>query len=206
MTNNKGTKFLIGLLVVVIIILTAFLLRDKFSEKEVAPEGDVPKTEVAEKKVFTNEKYGFSLSFKNSLSAKRLSDRQFSIINGGEEVVLEGVVLDNVGESELQSYEEFVLDSSRLLCAEQLESESKCLLIEDISPLTSGAGVTGEVFYIRGVEQNSGDLRGPVFAFNVSDENSGTVSALLIFSPFNQTFSQGRDDLVREIVDTIEID
>lgn len=206
MTNNKGTKFLISLLVVIIIILAAFLFRDKFSKKEVVPEGSVLETKVAEKEVFTNEKYGFSLSFKSSLSAKKLSDRQFSIINGGEEVVLEGVVLDNAGESELQSYEEFVLDSSRLLCAEQLESESKCLLIEDISSFTSSAGVTGEIFYIRGIEPNSGDLRGPVFAFNVSDESSGTVSALLIFSPFNQTFSQGRDGLVREIVDTIEID
>jgi hypothetical protein len=205
MTNNKGTKFLIVFLMAIVAVLAVLLIRGKVSPKEKIPEQEIGSTEAIERKIYENSKYGFSVSIPNGFSEKSLSDRQFSFINDeSREVVLEGVVVEDNGQSDFQNFEQFVLDRSRVLCAEQLESQSKCLLIENLESFQTEKGVAGEKFFIKGEESAGGILIGPIYAFKVGG-NSLPFSAILIFNPFQKEALRAGDDTVLKFINSIDI-
>ncbi len=176
--------FIIALLLMVIGFLTFLLLRKPSSS---IPVEDTPVEEYVDNEIpgitgYDNDMFGFSFSYNESFDFKEFSSRQFAIVNTDQEVVLEGVVLQD-SEDAVITFEEFVLDSARLLCGEQRESQSACMFIEEIRPLST-VGAQGETFYITGEWAGQDTRYGPFYAFNVSSRTPGMVSVLLLYHPF----------------------
>src|SRR3989344_1636158 len=125
------------------------------------------------------------------------------------ETLVEISLVKSGDDTGIQSFEEFVLDGSRELCAinHALLSLS-CTRIDDIvriAPFMSDAGTNGQVFYLKAeVKENTtgktlGKRRGPFYTFNTSPSTPNEMSFVAIYNPVVLDAEDANEDLIESI-------
>lgn len=206
--NKFSSKHIIFFLILVILVLLGVILSNSLSKDSAEPIPEPIEEEIVEEEPtgYKNETFGFSLSPSAGYSIRRFSDSQFSVRNERtDEILVDAVVLSAAEGGVQTSLEEFVLDRARLICAEQLESPSECLLIEDRTSFTSNFGAEGQRFYIEGENEAGVAVRhGPVYVFQVGNESD--QSALFLFSPFSREPSAGSGAAIEALAESLAVE
>ena len=214
---KKAVKFISLVLIIFFAIIAFFAIRDKL-DLRVEEEADMEKTETREPeyKTYTSAVYKFSLSFPEGYEAVETSPQEINIVREGYRAdVATSIYLIRSGpDSGIQSFEEFVLDQSRLLCsAESANNSVECTRIDDvvrIAPFVSAKGISGQVFYLKAFEISSTlgkkveTRRGPFYTFNTSASTPNEMSFVSVGNPIIRKADQANTKLIEEIAKSFD--
>ena len=192
---SKISKFFLILCVIGVIAYAWFTLNKNSGSttKSKLSEPTSSSVSVKRTKTYMSSTYGFSFSYPDSLDIKEFSPERISIGTKGIAVfknLVDISIIKGGPDNKAQSFEEFVLDESRLACSSiTIASSLYCTRIDDvfsIKPFTSSAGGSGQVFYLKaeGKKVSTGisvsERRGPFYTFNTSSFTPNMMSFLLI--------------------------
>jgi len=175
-----------------------FYVRDRLditsTEKPVATI-PIKKLPIVLKKYVSNQ-YGFSFSYPDTFNLEEYNPDQITI---GREGIIQTThivdvsILKSSTDIQIQSFDEFVLDTARDACSYKTNATVvTCTRIDDvvnIKPFTSDSGAQGQVFYLKGSERNSKTgksaiiRRGPFYTFNTTASTPNSMSFIMIHNP-----------------------
>ena len=214
---SAGKKFFITLIFVVGAVVAWYVWSHPSTLEFVDKTVSQPKSVVATH-VYKNEKYGFSFSYTDPYVVSEINGEQVFVgkqnLKNFEPVAFIYLV-KNLPETQIQSFEEFVLDQSRLVCSSQTTTESVlCTRIDDvvkIAPFTSVDGARGQVFYLKGELTNNSNgkvstiRRGPFYTFNTSANTPNLMSFIMIGNPIGKTAEAANTAVIKAIADSLKI-
>ncbi|OHB02875.1 MAG: hypothetical protein A2920_00325 [Candidatus Zambryskibacteria bacterium RIFCSPLOWO2_01_FULL_43_17] len=211
---TKSTKFISLLLVLIALAVSWFVVRERLDLGNKSEDEKLTPAIVVERKpiLYRSEIYGFSFSYPEGYELTVESPEKISVGRKnirGIETLVEISLVKSGDDTGIQSFEEFVLDGSRELCAinHALLSLS-CTRIDDIvriAPFMSDAGTNGQVFYLKAeVKENTtgktlGKRRGPFYTFNTSPSTPNEMSFVAIYNPVVLDAEDANEDLIESI-------
>ncbi len=170
-----------------------------------------------EGKVYTNETYGFSFEVPVGFEYNQYTDSISSVghkTEAGFDSEADIGVIQSGGEGGYQSYDAFLFESTKNMCAADGPRETIfCNKIIEQQPFEVESGLSGTVFYQNRVTKNleTGeeeiDAFGPIFAFNIqANTPESKFSALIVRAPSNLPSGEVDSDLIRQIAQSIQIE
>jgi hypothetical protein len=197
------------IVVVVILALVGFYVADKNKTIDTAQDNKTL--------VYANSVYGFSFEIPEGYEYNKYTEEIISVghkTEGGFDSSAEVQVSMSGGEGGYQSFDAFLFDSTKNMCAADGPRETiYCDRIIQEQPFETSLGLSGTVFYQNRVTKNletgeeETDAFGPIFAFNIQANTPGSkFSALIVRAPSNLRPADVNSELIRQIAESIKID
>lgn len=209
-------KAIITILVLVIIAVGIYLYA---RDRGVGP-ADTPDTAgtstTTEMRVYTNQDYGFFFEYPPQFAVQEFNPEHVAIGSStadGFNSVAEVTVLLDEDETTYGSYEQFLADRARVMCAaDGPEATIGCTDIERESAFESTSGLTGVEFYLVEQTRNlqtgttTSASKGPFYAFNLAANATGTpYAALIVHPPIAAPEDAVNAALIRSIARSVQI-
>jgi hypothetical protein len=217
---SKGSKFFLIICIIGALAVAWFVLNrnSNLTTKPKLLEPTASQTIVKKTKTYTSSVYGFSFSYPDNLDIDESSPEHISVGRKGVSIfnsLVDITLIKSSPEIQVQSFEEFVLDQSRLACSYNISSVSQlCTRIDDlvkIKPFTSKTGIYGQVFYLKADEKTiaTGKIvsksRGPFYTFNTSIATPNSMSFILISNPINKDPSNADLPVIEAVANSVLI-
>lgn len=210
---SKSTKFISFFLILIALAVSWFVVRERLDLGNRENEDPAPAVVIERKPIlYRSEKYGFSFSYPEGYELTVESPEKISVGRKnirGIDTLVEISLVKSGDDTGIQSFEEFVLDGSRELCAiNHTALTFSCSRIDDvvrIAPFTTTLGFKGQVFYLKAeVKDNKtgkslGKRRGPFYTFNTSLSTPNEMSFLAIYNPVTLDADDANEDLILSI-------
>jgi membrane-bound inhibitor of C-type lysozyme len=192
---------------------SAIIMRNNSMDPDYTNCSDVSATNT-----YTSGKYGFSFDIAGGYTYKEYTDEIISIGTpvgeDGFDAVAEVHVVKSGGEGGYKSFDDFVFESSRNVCAADGPSATiYCDKVQSKEPYTSPNGLEGIAFYLNRVHEDLSTKEkaesafGPLFSFNITANTPDSkFSALVVRPPANLTAEEINSEMVRKIADSVRID
>lgn len=206
----------------ILVLLGLFWVRAEKVQAPEQPSADGPAADGADpagtaRDTYRSEAFGFSFRYPAALDVQAYTPSTIAVgteTPGGFEAEVEVSVAESGEEGGYGSFNEFIFDWGRLLCAADGPGESlNCDRVERREPFTMSTGLAGEAYYFRLVRTNvvagteTYDTFGPVYAFNLgANVPASDFAALLVYVPL-AIYGEGTDQaLARDIASSLIID
>ncbi len=167
---------------------------------------------------YTSDTYGFSFDIAAGYTYKEYTDEIIAIGNpvgqDGFDAVAEVNVVKSGGEGGYHSFNDFLFETSRNICAADGPGATiYCDKIMQRESYTTESGLESTRFYLNRVHENldTGEKAesafGPLFAFNIAANTpESKFSALVVRPPANLTSGEIDAELVQNIADSVHVD
>lgn len=169
----------------------------------------------ADQQVHVNDTYGYSFEYSSNLEKLEYSDQALALgqlTEGGIDAQVEVQVFESEDGSENLSFEEFMLERLMMMCAADGPSMSReCTSVAQQQPFMTGAGVSGEEFYLEETTTHfsdnttTTDRKGPFYTFNISDNTPGKQAMLVVYSPIALPPDQVDAEVVRAVAESVQV-
>lgn len=183
MCMSKGSIFGLIAIALVVTLVLAVAFRTERLESDVE-EGS---------RIYSNPVYAYSIEYPESLAVMQYSPEHVSVGRPTEEglqMFVNAEVALSGNESGHESFDEFIFERGRALCAaDSLRETMDCDRIERKVSFVSSRGVAGTEFTMRFVRRNvatgttTESIFGPVYAFDISDRVPSKTAALFVYVP-----------------------